>query len=83
MTPGEQAEFAGREALTYPLLGDRDHRLGDALGLPTFTSGGSPRRIRRATLLVGPDRRIRRVVYPIADPGGHPAQVLDLLRGAT
>jgi peroxiredoxin len=75
-TPSEQAEFAAREHITYPLLSDHEHRLIEALDLPTFTTGGSPPRIRRATLLVDRDRRIRDVRYPIPDPGGHAAEVL-------
>src|SRR5882757_8841385 len=39
-TPDEQAEFAQREHIPYPLLGDHDLRLAEAMGLPTFEAGG-------------------------------------------
>jgi peroxiredoxin len=78
-TPGEQAAFAAREHIGYPLLSDHEHRLVNALELPTFTVGGSPPRIRRATLLVDHDRRIRDVLYPIPDPAGHAAEVVPRL----
>lgn len=80
-TPEEQAAYASREELTYPLLSDHEHWLVGTLDLPTFTAGGSPPRIRRATLLVTADRAIREVVYPIPDPGVHAAQVLEMIRG--
>lgn len=76
-TAGEQAAFAAREAIGYPLLSDHEHVLVDALRLPTFATGDSPARIRRATLLVAADRRIHDVLYPIDDPGGHAQQVVD------
>lgn len=78
-TSQEQSAFAATEQLAYPLLSDHRHDLVAALDLPTFTAGGSPPRIRRATLLVTRDRVIRDVVYPIPDPGSHASQVLALL----
>lgn len=79
-TPKVQAEFAAREGVTYPLLSDEEHRLVDALRLPTFTMGGSPQRLRRATLLVTRDRMIRTVLYPVPDPARHADEVLDWLK---
>lgn len=79
-TPEEQAEFAAREGVTYPLLSDEEHRLVDALRLPTFTMGGAPPRLRRATLLVTHDRVIRAVLYPVPDPASHADEVLDWLK---
>ena len=78
-TPSEQAAFAAREHIGYPLLSDHEHTLVQALDLPTFTVGGSHPRIRRATLLVDQGRRIRDVRYPIPDPAGHAAEVLERL----
>lgn len=78
-TAAEQAAFSSRERIGYPLLSDHEHRLVEALDLPTFTAGGSPPRIRRATLLVDNDRQIRDVLYPIPDPGGHAAEVVERL----
>lgn len=79
-TPAEQAEFAARQHLGYPLLSDHQRRLAAALDLPTFTAGGSPPRIRRATLLIDAGRRIREVIYPIPDPGAHPWDVVERVR---
>lgn len=82
-TPQEQAAFAPRERVTYPLLSDHELRLVEALRLPTFSVGGSPPRLRRATLLVSADRGIRDVLYPVPDPGGHPDEVLERLDALT
>jgi peroxiredoxin len=35
--------------------------------------------MRRATLLIDADRQIRDVLYPIPDPGGHAAEVVERL----
>jgi peroxiredoxin len=78
-TPQEQAEFAAREGIDYPLLSDHGLGLVDALRLPTFAVGRQPPRIRRATLIIGADRRLRAVLYPVADPAGHADHVLDLM----
>lgn len=79
-TPQEQAAFASREHLPFPLLRDHEHRLVEALDLPTFVAGGSPARIRRATLVVTADRRIQRMIYPIPHPAGHPVEVPESIR---
>jgi peroxiredoxin len=80
--PAEQAEFARREQIGYPLLSDAHGDLTRALALPTFRVGDSPPRIKRATLLVGRDRRIRRCFYPIPDPSAHPTDVLAAVQSA-
>lgn len=79
-TPSEQAEFARREQIGYPLLSDEHQELTDALGLPTFRVGAHPPRLKRATLVVGSDRRLQRCFYPISDPAVHPAEVLAALQ---
>lgn len=81
-TPQEQSELAAREHVPYPLLSDERLGLVEALRLPTFSVGGSPRRIRRATLLVTAGRVIDDVVYPVGDPAGHAEQILERLRTA-
>lgn len=78
-TPEEQAEFAAREAIPYPLLSDHRHQLVERLRLPTFVAGGGPARIRRATLIIRADRRLVSVIYPIADPGSHADHMLNLV----
>ncbi len=66
-TVSEQAEFAGRENIRYPLLSDSEHRLVNALRLPLLQVGG-PSRVRRATLIVDRKRVLREIMYPIPDP---------------
>lgn len=81
-TMREQETLANRLGLPYPLMSDEDHQLIEALQLPTFSVGDSPPRIRRATLVVTPDRRIERVFYPIPTPATHANEVLEALRSA-
>ena len=49
--PSEQAEFAGREHIRFPLVSDPDLTLGASLGLPAFEAGGLTL-YKRATLVV-------------------------------
>jgi len=72
-TPAEQAEFAARERIPYPLLSDPDLRLADMLGLPTFTAAGMTL-YRRITLIVR-DETIARVFYPVFPPDRNAAEV--------
>jgi peroxiredoxin len=78
-TPAEQREFADREHIPYPLLSDAGHDLVAALRLPVLSVAGHPRRIRRATLIAGRDRRLRDVLYPIPDPAANAADALAAL----
>jgi peroxiredoxin len=78
-TPEEQAEFAAREGVTYPLLSDHGLELVAALKLPTFGEDLGTPRIRRATLIIGDDRRLRQVIYPVPDPAGHADEVLRIV----
>ena len=74
----EQAEFAAREHLPFPLLSDPQLQLADALRLPTFEAAGM-RLYRRITLIVE-DGAIVRVVYPVFPPDRNAAEVLSWLR---
>lgn len=65
-TPEAQREAAARLHLPYALLSDAEHRLADALGLPTFEAGGL-RLIRRLTLIVR-EGTIEHVIYPVFPP---------------
>jgi peroxiredoxin len=76
-TPSEQAEFAGRELIPYPLLSDADLGLTHALALPTFSAGGKPR-IKRASMIVRA-RRVVRILYPVPDPSANAAGTLAAL----
>ncbi|WP_431948649.1 winged helix-turn-helix transcriptional regulator [Actinacidiphila sp. bgisy167] len=80
--PDEQAEFAERERLGFPLLSDAELTLAAALRLPTFRAGGTVR-LKRLTLVVGADRVVRRVFYPVTDITASVAAALDAVRNAT
>lgn len=73
----EQREFAVREHIPYPLLGDPELRLAQMLGLPTFEAEG--RRYYRRLTFVAHERRIAKVFYPVFPPHRNPGEVLDWL----
>jgi hypothetical protein len=68
-----------RAGIGYPRLSDHGLELVGALKLPTFAAQTGPPRMRRATLIIGHDRRIRQLIYPVPDPAGHADEVLRLL----
>jgi len=76
--PEEQAAFLAKARIPYPLLSDNELALAAALRLPTFRAGGRDH-LKRLTLIVAADRKIRRVVYPIADPVDSVDQALKFL----
>jgi peroxiredoxin len=78
-TSPEQAEFAAREHIPFPLLSDERLRLAVALGLPTFEADGRTF-YRRLTFVVA-DGRIVKVFYPVFPPDRDAAAVLTWLRG--
>jgi peroxiredoxin len=73
--PEEQSEFAAREQIPYPLLSDAELSLTTLLALPTFIAAGRPR-IKRASLIVDWNRRVRSILYPVRDPRANAAQTL-------
>jgi peroxiredoxin len=75
----EQAAFAERERMPYPLLNDAGLVLADELGLPTFEAGG--RRLYRRLTLIARAGRIVKAFYPVFPPDAHPREVLAWLRG--
>ena len=77
-SPEEQAAFAAKVRLSQPLLSDQGLELAAALRLPTFRAGGRDH-LKRLTLIVGADREIRHVLYPIPDPAASVEQALALL----
>ncbi|HVX32981.1 MAG TPA: peroxiredoxin [Solirubrobacterales bacterium] len=77
--PPEQAEFAAREHIPFPLLSDEGLRLRDALGLPTFDVDG--RTLYRRLTFVAAGGRIVKVFYPVFPPDRDAAEVLAWLRG--
>jgi peroxiredoxin len=76
----EQAEFAAREHIPFPLLSDAGLRLRDALGLPTFEVEG--RTLYRRLTFVAERGRIVNVFYPVFPPDRDAGAVLAWLRGA-
>ena len=73
-TTADQAEFAARMALPFPLLSDAAGALRAALELPVFETGGVVY-LKRLTLLIREDR-ILRVVYPVHPPHTHARDLL-------
>ncbi|HEY2056608.1 MAG TPA: peroxiredoxin [Solirubrobacterales bacterium] len=78
-TAAEQAEFAAREHIPFPLLSDDGLRLREALGLPTFEAEGRTF-YRRLTFVAENGRIIVKVFYPVFPPDRDAAEVLAWLR---
>lgn len=76
--PEDQADFAAKARIPYPLLSDQELQFAAALRLPTFRAAGRDR-LKRLTLIVAADRTIRHVLYPIPDPVASVDQALGLL----
>lgn len=64
--PDEQHAFAAAEEIPHILLSDMDLELAAALRLPTFRAGGYER-LKRVVLVVGQDRVVQAVRYPVTD----------------
>jgi peroxiredoxin len=73
-TAAEQAEFAAREHIPFPLLSDDRLLLRDALGLPTFEADG--RTLYRRLTFVAAEGRIVKAFYPVFPPDRDAAEVL-------
>jgi peroxiredoxin len=74
----EQAEFAAREHIPFPLLADPDLRLAAALGLPTFGVEGMT--LYKRLTFVARAGRIVKVFYPVFPPDRDASEVLAWLR---
>lgn len=70
-------ELAARLKVPFPLLSDASFAFAKALGLPTFTAGGTPY-LKRLTLFVR-DGRIVRAFYPVHPPESHASEMLHWL----
>jgi peroxiredoxin len=70
----DQAEFAEREHIPYPLLSDSDLQLADRLGLPTFEVAGM--RLYRRLTFIAREERIEQVFYPVFPPERNASEVL-------
>ena len=62
----EQQAFARAEEIPHLLLSDLELELVAALRLPTFRAGGYER-LKRVVLVVGADRVVQAVRYPVTD----------------
>ena len=67
-------ELVMRLALPFAVLSDAGSAFGDALRLPTFTTGGAIY-LRRLTLLLS-DGAIAKIFYPVRNPAGHAGEIL-------
>jgi GrxC family glutaredoxin len=73
-----QRELVDRLGLTFPILSDCDHRLTDALRLPTMTVDGG-RLLRRLTLVIDAGV-VTHTFYPVFPPDRAAADVVEWLR---
>jgi peroxiredoxin len=78
-TPQEQAEFAQREHIPYPLLSDHELALADRLRLPTFQAGGLT--LYKRLTYVAEQGRIVKVFYSVFPPDRNADEVLAWLGG--
>jgi peroxiredoxin len=73
----EQAQFAAREHIPFPLLSDPDLRLHEALDLPTFEVDGMA--LYRRLTLVAEHGTIVKAFYPVFPPHHDAAEVIGWL----
>ncbi|HEX4668875.1 MAG TPA: peroxiredoxin [Solirubrobacterales bacterium] len=73
-SPDEQAEFAAREHIPFPLLSDSDLHLAGTLGLPTFEAEGMT--LYRRLTFVAEAATIVEAFYPVFPPDRDAAEVL-------
>jgi len=74
----EQAEFAEREHIPFPLLADPGLMLAAALRLPTFEVEGMT--LYRRLTLIARQGRVVKAFYPVFPPDRNAAEVLAWLR---
>ena len=79
-TTAEQAEFAEREQIPFPLLGDAGLTLAAGLGLPTFEASGMT--LYRRLTFVAEGGRVVKAFYPVFPPDRDAAEVLAWLERA-
>jgi peroxiredoxin len=74
----EQAEFASREHIPYPLLSDPGLSLADSLGLPTFEVeiDGAVSTLYKRLTFVAEDGVIVKAFYPVFPPDRDAATVV-------
>jgi peroxiredoxin len=79
-TIADQAEFAHRVGLPYPILSDPELELAAALRLPTFEVAGM--RLYRRLTMIARGGRIERVFYSVFPPDRNAADVVACLASA-
>ena len=75
----EQVEFAERNHIPYPVIADRERRLGAALRLPTFEFEGAV--LYKRVTLVFEGAHVAMVFYPVFPPDRNAAEVVSWLEG--
>lgn len=76
--PAEQAEFAEREHIPFPLLSDSGLTLAAELQLPTFEADGMT--LYKRLTLVAEAGKVSKVFYPVFPPDRNAAEVLAWLK---
>ncbi len=76
-SPEEQAEFAEREHISYPLLSDSYLSLAGALRLPTFEADGMT--LYKRLTLITKEGKITKTFYPVFPPDRNANEVLSWL----
>jgi peroxiredoxin len=77
--PEEQAEFAEREHIPFPLLSDSALRFTDEMQLPTFEVEGMT--LYKRLTFVAEAGNVVKVFYPVFPPDRNAGEVLAWLRG--
>ena len=73
-SPEDQAEFAEREHIPFPLLSDSDLKLAGELRLPTFEADGMT--LYKRLTFVAEKSKIVKTFYPVFPPDRNAAEVL-------
>ncbi|HSS33033.1 MAG TPA: peroxiredoxin [Solirubrobacterales bacterium] len=74
----EQADFARRDHISFPLLSDPALRAAETLGLPTFEAAGL--RLYKRLTLIAERGKIVAALYPVFPPDRDAAEVIAWLR---
>ena len=77
--PERQAQFAKKNGLGYPLLSDVDGTVAELYGVKRSLGF---LKVKRATFVIGPDRRVREVITSEVSMNSHADRALAALRWA-
>jgi peroxiredoxin len=80
-SPEEQAEFAEREHIPFPLLSDANLVLAGELRIPAFEVEGMT--LYKRLTVIAEQGRISRAFYPVFPPDHNAAEVLTWLRSGS